>query len=260
MFTCFKKKPNSHVLLHNIIDKDLQKVLRPLNLVQTSLLCEKYTIRDNFITFNSYFYNFIAVLCTLLFRFVCLYLIIMPFKIDDDAKRFIYTSNICDYIFYSIGYLLNNFTNIIQSYNNILLVLKIQHVHRILKINGQDLKSLVICNWICVIFLYSFFIFNIIYICEAYPYISIIGLIATFATIAFDMNIVYALLVMKLMNKTLYMWIENLQKSRYVEDTERESYWKIMFDVYLNMQEAYKIIENAFRPLVSYCFKQAHCS
>lgn len=245
--------PYSEVLIDNKVEKYLQSVLRPLNLIQAFFLCSKYTIRDNFITSNSYLYNFIGLFSTLIFRSIGLYN--MFSNQWYDSKLFIYWSSICDFVFYSMGYFLNNYTNITQGDNNVLLVLKIQQICRVLKINGKNLRNMVIYNWISVISLNSFLIFLILYInYTVCPHIKIIHIMATFVTMSFDMNIVYALLVMKLLTKTLGIWIEDVRSSANREDSERESYWKTMFNVYLNIQEAYNLIEETFRPLVSFFY------
>ncbi|XP_063897728.1 uncharacterized protein LOC135118786 [Helicoverpa armigera] len=94
--------------LKNEIDKDLQSVLRPLNLMQ-----------DLFVMAKDW----------------------------EGTRFFIYMSNINDTIFYTFGFVLNNCVNIFYSDSNILLVLKLQQVNRILKINSKHLNSLISFYW-----------------------------------------------------------------------------------------------------------------
>ncbi|CAH1640555.1 unnamed protein product [Spodoptera littoralis] len=66
--------------------------------------------------------------------------------------------DIYDYTLVSIGGFINLFTNIKQKYNNVLYVLKIQNVHRILKLNERCFKRSIIANWICVLAINCFHI------------------------------------------------------------------------------------------------------
>ncbi|CAH1640556.1 unnamed protein product [Spodoptera littoralis] len=66
--------------------------------------------------------------------------------------------DVYDYVLFSIGGFVNFFINIKQKYNNVLYVLKIQNVHRILKLNERCFKRSIIANWICVLAINCFHI------------------------------------------------------------------------------------------------------
>lgn len=57
----------NEVLLHNIIEKDFQKYLKPLNILQNCRGYPKYLIRDNFITPNGIWMKTLSFIVTSLF-------------------------------------------------------------------------------------------------------------------------------------------------------------------------------------------------
>ncbi|XP_075985613.1 uncharacterized protein LOC142982814 [Anticarsia gemmatalis] len=75
----------------------------------------------------------------------------------------IYIGHLLDFFYFSIGYALNTLCNITWRHNNVSLVLKIQNIHRILKIDRIVFKKVIIMNWINVISLVLFYVSWILY-------------------------------------------------------------------------------------------------
>lgn len=65
----------------NIIQKDLQSLLKPLNIIQTIFFDAKYKIRDKIIVINSTCYNIILIIATLILR-IGFHTILGKFTID----------------------------------------------------------------------------------------------------------------------------------------------------------------------------------
>ncbi|PZC77064.1 hypothetical protein B5X24_HaOG200713 [Helicoverpa armigera] len=247
----------SIVAKNNIIDEDLQSVLKPLNFMQAVFFLSKYSIRNNLIKPNSLIYDLISVTCLLMFRIVSIYrIIIFSFASKwTPLLQFLYVSQILDSIFYSVGFLLNNYINIVYSKINIGLVLKLQFVHKVLNINRHKLRPLIIYNWIFAISVYSYFIIFNLYMWLKFPNPSYYALILVFSALAFDINIVYALLLIKLLTQMLRIWLVEIQELTNVGMSgSDESYWNKMFDVYKNILEAYKTVEELFKLLVRFYF------
>ncbi|PZC79307.1 hypothetical protein B5X24_HaOG201004 [Helicoverpa armigera] len=256
MLAYFKKKPKSkvndviiktlptvqykEVLLNNVIEKDLQSVLKPLDLMQRLFICAKYCIQDNFITSNSRSYNILGITLAITLRSLLFYNLLRIVSSEDQNNYVLAFSNIFDDVFFSIGFILNYYSNIIQCNNHVLLVLKIQEVHRILRVNGKQLKCLIIINWVYVIVLNVVYILGALFYCLIVSFARILDPVSNYCSIAFDINIVYTAFVMSLLRKTLSIWIEDIRTSKHVAI---ESYWTVMFDVYSNILEAFKIFE-----------------
>ncbi|PZC77058.1 hypothetical protein B5X24_HaOG200707 [Helicoverpa armigera] len=250
MFPCFKHEGQSDPSSEDVVHEDLQSVLKPLNLMQAPFFLSKYTIRNNCIKPNSIIYNLMAVISMLIFRIVNVYkIVVFPFvtKVNSSVTLFLYVSQILDTVFYTVGFVLNNYLNIVYSRINIGLVLKLQFVHRVLNINRRNLKSLIIYNWIFVVSLYSYFIFIGIFSWITYPFITLYSYILVVSALSFDMNIVYALRLIKLLTQLLRFWLMEIQELRNLGVCRSdESYWMKMFDVFKNIVEAYKTIQDLF--------------
>ena len=250
---------SNEVFLKNVIETDLHSLLRPLNLMHDAFLYAKYSIRDNVISSNTYLYNFLTVFCILLFWCYDLYHLISVFiQISEQwgiYKWFYRLSNTFDWFVYLCGHLMNSFLNIVQSNFNIILVLKIQHVIRDLQINSKKLKCFTASNWTWVTSL------NIIWICYVisffcvFPNIALVDCISLYTCIVFDVNVIYALTLLKLLEKMTRVWIAEVLRTRNMEESEREEYWKLMFNVYMNILQIYTIIEMTFRQLVSCVYR-----
>ena len=221
-------------------------------MMQNLFICGKYSIRYNFITSNSRRYNFIGIFVAVTFR--CIIIIQLMISIahwKGKESTAIGWCNFFDIFFFSIGLIINYCSNIINCNDHAILVLKIQHVHRVLKIDGKVLKDLVISNWAYVIALNIFYFIIIAYYGWFFAFGNILDLISGYCTISLDINIVYAIFVINLLKRTLNEWIKNVQESGNVEILSNDSYLAVMYDLYLNILKAFKIFQKTFRLLVS---------
>lgn len=251
--------PSNKILLNNVIEEELQSILRPFNLMQSLFICAKYSIRNNIITSNTNLYYFIRMLLTLIYRGACLCQVIgMVGRLHNEFwginSLFFCVGYFINFIIYLIGDLVHGFFNILHSHYNILLVLKIQHVLRVLQIKSDEIRSFIVYNWTYT------FIFNLLSIsyvicyCFTIAEISILEIITAYASIAYDINVIYALLLLKLLQKMLRVWIGKVQNSRNLEELQTEEYWNVMLDVYLHILDGYMIIQTTFQQMVCYFF------
>lgn len=215
--------------------------------MQSLFICAKYSIHDNFITSNTITYNCIGITFAAIFCILVFYQLVI--SIHNWKKISLGWCNVYDFFFFSVGLIINYFSNITTCNNNILLILKIQHVQRVLKIDGIYLKNLVASNWAYVIVLNFIYVMEMVFFWMCFSLDNILDILGNYFSISFDINIVYATFFINLMRKTLGVWIKDMQLLRFDEDSD--SHWNIMFDLYLNILKAYKIFEKTFRLLVS---------
>ncbi|PZC77056.1 hypothetical protein B5X24_HaOG200705 [Helicoverpa armigera] len=239
------------VLFDNIIEEDLQSLLKPFNLMTALWIGKKYTIRDNFITFNSNVYNYIGItLCVaFLIARVSYRLIVEGIDLDSFAFSLLRTNAMLDLIIFLFGILLTYSTNIIHSYHNILLVLNVQNALRILKINRKDLRRLTVYNWTTIACIWAFFFVPHVFYSMGTKRFDIFENLGILFKISFDVNMMYIIFLVNLLEKILHEWIRNFEKSMF--KTSDELYWKKMLYLYLNVQESYQIVETVFRTHVS---------
>lgn len=240
----------SEFLLDNYIDKDLQEVLKPLSLMQSLLICSKYSIRDNFITSNSFLYNFIGVFVFILYRSIGLYRMFISVTDWETFSMVFNWTSFYDFCSYSYGIILNYYNDIKWSDTNILLVLKLQHVLRALKITNKDLSIITFQNWVSVIAINCIIIGSISYMSFMFfPHINFIDMAYFYFSMTFDVSIVYAKFLIRVACISLRVWTEDARKAG---NSKSESYWEHMIDVYLNILQIYKTVEKTLRKLVRF--------
>ncbi|KAF9799863.1 hypothetical protein SFRURICE_017097 [Spodoptera frugiperda] len=244
--------PNG-VLLGNKVGEDLQTVLKPVNLMQKILFCAKYSIRNNVITAKSYLYIILRIIIVFLFRCISVDFEFISFKSLENDLRMLYTFLCCstDIILYVTGDFLDSLSIISHSRHNILLVLNIQYLFNVLQIKGEELKSLVFCSWVYIIILNMFSISYILFYIFVSLNWSVIEVIMAYMTIVFDVNIVNALILLKLIRHIIRTWIRRVENSRSVGRLEHGELRTIL-DCYQTIQESYIIIVKVFRLMIVY--------
>lgn len=240
------------VLLNNFIEEDLQSLFKPLDMMQKLFICAKYSIKDNFITSNSRKYNCIGLLIVVIFHILVFIQLVISIVNWKGASTTLGWCNFFDFFFFSLGFIINYCSIIIHCNSNALLVLKIQHVHRILKIDRRLYNSLVISNWAYVIILNVLYLVGTFFYGLPFSFSNIVDLISGYSSISFDINVVYAIFFVNLLRRTLNVWIEEMQVSKNFGDLSDEAHLKVMYDLYLDILEAFKIFETTFCLLVSF--------
>lgn len=138
------------------------------------------------------------------------------------------------------GVLFNNYTHIKQKKNNILMIIKIQNAQRALKMNPMKFRSLITCNRIFVVGL-NLYYFAIVVYYLSYLY-SVFDVFITFFeyfACCFDINLLYAIVMMKLLADCLENWIADVKKTRLDTDLLTDMNLNTKFDIFMETFEAY---------------------
>lgn len=237
-----KKDNRIEVLLDNKVDTDIQSMLLPLNLMQYVLFSPKYSLKNNFITTNSFISSACALLVVLCFILVFAYRIyfMQSNKIMTKYFPFLYLSSYPDIIFYSIGFINNFLMNIVESQRNIRFVLIYQDVHRSLSIGtGKEnsLKKFVVWNWTCIIIIFSFFIIS-----ENYLYFSLhlphYFYFTSLLIICFDANVVYAIGLLRILIDKLLLF--NTKIRSLTTQGAGKTHCIELFQIYVNIMQCYE--------------------
>ncbi|PZC79306.1 hypothetical protein B5X24_HaOG201003 [Helicoverpa armigera] len=233
----------------NVVEKYLQRIFQPLDIMQAIFLSTKYKIRDNIITPIGRIYSFISISGEFGLMIVYYFLYIHTDIWTDNINHFIF--GVVDFILYFCGVLLNPLVNVIQKLNNVLLVLKLQNIHRVLNMNENYFKHIIISNWI---FSFTVSNFQLLWLCGyyyAFYNIGVDNILTVYICIRFDMNVVYATRTIKLLCKSLEKWTEDLWRSGYFEDSD-DQYWDRMFEAFLDTIKAFHIIETIYQQTVGF--------
>lgn len=234
----------------NILGKDLQSVLKPMNMMLDMFFCSKYRIRNNIISSNSVFYDIISIVASVTFLLGFFYCTLGTFSINFYG--FEYVLQLSKWYTFSLFVFLNILkccANIIQKRSNMLFVLRVHDIYRILEIN-ESFKHFIIPNWASVITLNCFHIFWMFYSYFMFRSMGFTNIFISYCFICVDMYILDAICLTKLLTKPLKNWVKMVQKSQCVQNSQNDCYWKTMYKVYVQILEAYKIFEKTTRAFV----------
>ena len=255
----------TEVLPHNVVDKDVQSMFLPFTLMQIILLGPRYCIKNNAITTNNLF-NKVLLLSGIVF---CVSL--FAFRVVDIQISTWFTQRMQFYhLFLSLSY---NFfgifiifvINLIQSESNVLFVLTIQKVHRVLKNEVNYLRRYIRNSWVFVAVIICIYIVYWGSICFLYQIIPFHVAIELLVLIHFDVNIIFAMRYIKLLEDKIVLWSRHVLLSD--SDNQDEASRKRLFQTYLQILKSYEIYKNIsqhsvgiffFLSSLNYLFRSLH--
>lgn len=239
---------NDEILLNNFAEKDMQAMLKPLNVVPTMFITAKYQICDNFITSNTFFYNICSCLASVLCSLVLFFrAYLLPHEKEYLLTMIVYWCCFSDFIVYFIGYIMNVFTNICSSHTNVLLMLKLQHVYKLLDVNKIIIKKLTFMNLTVITFSLTFYLLRILSLYSFNLLTNFHDLTIIMVLICFESNILHASRLFHLVQTALKVWIVKINTSKKSEEIVEDNYWTTMFEVYDEILKVYEIIAKTFK-------------
>lgn len=238
--------------LNNQIDKEVQRIFLPLNLMQIVLLNPKYHLKNNHINPNNWLNKFILIGGATTFLTTYIYRIV-EIILDENFRRyskivFLNFASIFDFSFKCVGFIMTFIVNYYQSKNCVLFVLNFQEVHRFL--NSEDnLKSFIMRTWMSVasIFAYYIVILSYEYFCFLKPPLNVLFYVAFMATL--DSNSIYAIRLSGLLTDKIKLW--NIQLLCIQNNGGSKLEIARMFDSYVRILKCYKIVTNVYQLPVS---------
>ncbi|PZC77093.1 hypothetical protein B5X24_HaOG200743, partial [Helicoverpa armigera] len=241
---------------NNIVDEDLQSILRPLNLMQSLFLSAKYCIRDKNITSTTRFYTFLRIIFVLVHRCFQAYQIIVwntnMFNENSTSPNYYSMLYLCiastvGFFIYFIGDVISIISNIVFRRSNILLVLKIQHVFSFLRLNRNEIRGFIVSSWVLVIVSNVMSLSFVVYYVFTFAEVHFITMFTAYASISFEINVLYAFILLKLTENMLREWIKKFEATRNIDDSEKLFQ---VFGIYWDTLEIYMIIEKTFQHMV----------
>lgn len=234
------------IIYHKSVDKDIQSVLLPLNIMQTIFFCPKYRIKNNIIHVNSRISNLMSICGTTSLIALFLFRLLLA-HLSDRVRNHLYIFYIIsyyDFCFNSTGCFLNCFLTIVQVNKNIEFVLITQRVHRFLN-NKKYLKFFNLFTWLFIVATLVSYIFVIYYF--YHETFTLIGLIL----ISFDVNVIYAIRCLTLLRNMLDLWNKEVLHAQLMKDMDMKDYCKAMFQTYTDILSGYNTLKSTFKHFVS---------
>ena len=247
-----RKNYRYNIPLDNMVDKDVQAMLLPLNLMHNILMCPKYRIKDDSIYPNTLAVKLIGLCGTIVAISSFLYRAYALF-VGKTIRKYIsltFINAVVDVLLYSCGFTINYVINVLQTKRNISFVLKFQDVHRFLN-KKKTFNCFIIRNWVSVIFVMSFNIFIVTFF-YTIMHLASFYLFCGMAILCFDVNIMNAIMLIKLLSEKVKLWnfqAVNCQKTGH--SGSDYYYCNKMFEVYVNILECFDIYRNTYQQMVS---------
>lgn len=244
---------NSEYLLNNVIDKNLQSFLLPLNYMQSCFVLSKYKISHNFITPNGLVYHMISFLGLIAVMLLHTCPLIMKKITSLKMSEMVLLGSIFNLVFHNTSYVVIYILNAINGLDNIKLIIKIQGAHQIISMPEKVLKKYTIWNWLHVIIKYpsytiilSLFVY-FMELCNIYKISYIISIMY------FDCNIIYSSRLMKLLTIEMNYLKERIKINPKQENGSRHTKlnYKKITQAYLDLLSAFDRFKKVFRFTVS---------
>ena len=242
------------LFLHNSLDKDFKRLVYSFNYALKLFMASKYNVQNDHIYPRGKKYQILAFCFMLFMNALCIY---RMFTIDltfRDEWNMSYLKNkiltfICSVFFFTfaISFFIMFIVDEIHKTNNVLLILKMQNIHRSINFS---VKNFIIWNWISIITVIStdILVQTLFYMSIKYPFVFdlICDNVCDLMYIASDINLVIATRIIILLRKYLEKWVENI-----LNINENEEHYLKLFEMYLKIVKAYNLYSTIFRVLVS---------
>lgn len=244
---------NPEVLLNNHLDKELQRFLKPLNLLQNLFLLPKYNISDNFITPNDRKSKVKSLCVGLLMIIIIFYHNVI--LINDNKQTGFNTTVILIYclnsILYAANWIFTEIQSIFYSDENVQVVVLIEEIYKLLKGEDVRLKKLILWNWIYfgILFLTTCIVFISLHM--YYMYFDIYDIFCDTVIAFLHLNLIYTVRIIRLLKIFLQKIIHEIESFNNDNNTDEVD----CHHIYLKCKKiisVYNIHSKGFQPLVSY--------
>lgn len=237
----------TRVLMKNTVDKDLQTMLLPLNLIPNIMLSPKYSIRKNLIKPNSIAFHVAGFCAVFIYTSFYVYRI---YYINVEIPMNFTAPNICcyfDVFFYFYGFFMCFVVSVMKTRTNIEFVLNYQEVHTFFG-SRTNIKNFSLWNWISVILIIIWYfgltVFSII--TGAPIHVCMIDLVI----IIIDANTIYATRLIKLLDNVIVLINSEIQSLACFEVGKENC--KKLFKAYYDIIKCYNILVTSFQQFVSF--------
>lgn len=238
---------------YNFIGGDIKRMFYPLYLFQIIFISPKYILCNNLITPLGKNVRILVLL------FLKSLLVLMCYEVLYGSTAIfyklyhhfiLYTYCCCFYVYYAIIIIAVVVLNILNSRKHVSLIMRIQLVHTTVNLDEKYIQSFIFWNWISN---FTFVCVNILFFINfyvSYEYYDFINSVLDVIVIIFDLNIIYGIRILTLLNIYLMEW-----KKKVSENQENDRYCKKMFEAYKNILASYKLYGKVFEPWVGIIIK-----
>ena len=230
------------------VDKNVQSMFLPLNLMDFIILSPKYRIKNDILTPNSFISVFVSMIATLIaiLTFVHMtYVITIDISLEHTTSASLSFFN-CTFVCF--GFALNFMIGLILTKSNVQFVLVFQKVHRFMN-NQAGFNNVIIWTWITVIMIFSSYVIvlTFLYANMGAPFNAVY---AAYFYIIFDVNIIYAIRVIRFLEDKVVLWNIRAFNPLEIENMHGEIYGSRVLQAYAEILECYDIFKHNFQAFV----------
>ncbi|PZC77806.1 hypothetical protein B5X24_HaOG200688 [Helicoverpa armigera] len=235
------------ILPNNRLEKEVQRIVTPFNVILTAVCSPKFRIRNGYITPSS------KKIHILLFFGITACNVWSCYGITKSQNEYTTTSIVSYFFsltifFYYIDFILFTSCNVLHSRRQVSLILKIQELYRNIDIT-KKVKNYIIWTWIWFLATFSVFLVNFLSFLMNLDRIFFIHLSTYFANLQFDLNFIYSVRIMTLLVIYLKEWTKSVVDLN--EEEQNKEYFVKKFKTYQNILRAFKIFTLCFKDIVS---------
>lgn len=239
---------NNEILLNNILDKDFQKMMLPLNQMHSIVFLKEYKICDNFITSNTFKTKIISFFCLVIILLTFSYFTLTDDSNYSDRKQLtaiIFDS--IDLVFYPITVFILYKQKVCCSNDNIKFILKMQEIENITKFNKNN-KMYTVVNWSLGIGLFLYIFVSIIY----GIYCNELTVCCYVFVYCINMNSMFCTRIMYLINNHMKIFNSLFSAKFKKSSCNFDIQLKDLLLGYINVLDAFKIFKNTLRVAVRF--------
>lgn len=231
------------LLLNNRLDKNIQKIVQPVNIMLSLSFSKNYKISDSYITPCEKKYNILLFFIVLVFNLLCIFHVIAN-KLDDFGTNGI-TALFIIFLFF-FYFLIASAISCWPFVTSFITAATFFLFWGSKKFTKKSVRNYIILNWILLSAVVCITIFarTIYFLFVDFMFLDISF---TIINLAFDCNLVYSISLMSLLTKYLNEWVN---QQLFQQNEGVEEYYDIVFVVYKNIFEAFKLYVKCFRELV----------
>ncbi|GBP74362.1 hypothetical protein EVAR_51546_1 [Eumeta japonica] len=233
-------------LLNNIVGEDLQRALRPFDLVRELLLVSKYRIKNNFITPRSRMYHVLSLGILLVFLYGY-------YDISDCISYG--RCSMLTYVIHPVAYAMTTATAAYHSASAVELVIKMQRINKKLRVAGvSNLLHRSRRNW------YYFICVHFTHISKAILVVIQINVLSMYTRllsgIIMDLEILYATFIVDFLSSRMDSWITVFGNANerlvIIGGVNKDSHNNapLIFGIIKDILEAFRIHKNVCQSVV----------
>lgn len=241
------------ILLDNRLDKDFQKNIRPLRILQVLTCNLKYVIRDNYITSNSDFYNMLVMMSEAIYFMCTSYsLAVVVYAKDWRWYNSIFSfGDLFTVCLYNSGFFLNASITVTRSEHLVEVIIKMNKTFVTLKPVNYKHATTGVCIFISIMGFIAFG-FNVISYLSSSRKFYAFSPIVTLQSLTFDFNMFYPIFFMNWLRKSVEIWIKEFDKCK-SDDSPQSKIMRMdaLLKTYDDILDSYNMIREYLQEMVS---------